>query len=366
LSGPDLTSKRLAGLRDKLARKKLKALLVSGPESRRYLSGFKAADGGLTESSGHLLVTGERAFLLTDFRYGQEAAEEAPGCEVKVYRDGLPKLLAELLAGEGLDQVGLESEYLTYAAVSRLRKALKGIRLVPTSGLVEGLRLIKDETEIGLIEAALAIIEAVVDEVIGRLEEGLSESQAAWWIVEGLRARGAEPAFEPIVASGPEAAKPHARPGGRLLGREETILIDAGARLEGYCSDITRTVWLGRPSDRFREVYAAVRQAQLAALAGLKPGLKTDEADGLARRVIEAAGFGELFGHSLGHGVGLAVHEGPNLSPLRSVPLRPGMIHTVEPGVYLPGWGGVRLEVMAAITPESCRILGGLDRFYSF
>jgi Xaa-Pro aminopeptidase len=226
--------------------------------------------------------------------------------------------------------------------------------------------LIKEAEEVAAVEAALAVIEAVAAEVLPSLAPGQSEAEAAWRILSGLRERGAGEAFETIVAAGPNAAKPHALPGGRRLAEGDTIVLDMGARLDGYCSDITRTAWLGRPSPRFKEIYGLVREAQLAAIAGIRPGMTTVEADRLARAVIDQAGYGEAFGHSLGHGVGLAVHEGPSLSPLRSEVLQPGMVHTLEPGVYLPDWGGVRLEVMALVTRTGVRVLGNLDWFYGF
>ncbi len=357
---------RLKKLRAALAPKKLDAILISQPENRRYLSGFKAEDGSLTESSGHLLITARKSFLLTDFRYAEEAEEEALGFEVQVYRQGLAQLLAGLLPEMKVGRLGFESDFLPFGAVKKLAKALKEIKLAPTEALASDLRTLKDNKEIKALEASLSVIEAVLDEAIGRLKPGVSEQEAAWWIIEGLKNRGAAPAFPPIVASGPNASKPHAVPTTRRLKARETIILDVGARVEGYCSDITRTVWLGRPTKKFEEIYAAVRRAQRAALEGVRPNMTTKEADALARKIIEEAGFGPAFGHGLGHGVGLATHEAPSLSPLKTTPLRKGMVFTVEPGVYLPGWGGVRLEVMAALERSGCRPLGGLDRFYNF
>ncbi|MBW2618108.1 MAG: aminopeptidase P family protein, partial [Deltaproteobacteria bacterium] len=202
--------------------------------------------------------------------------------------------------------------------------------------------------------------------LIGELKPGASEQETAWRVAEALHARGVGPAFPPLVASGPNASKPHAVPTGRPLQAGEPIIIDVGAKREGYCSDITRTVCLGQAGAKFQEVYRIVRQAQLAAIEGIKPGMKTDAADHLARRIIEEAGFGQAFGHSLGHGVGLAVHEAPSLSPLKSTVLAPGMVTTIEPAIYLPGWGGVRLEVMLLITETGAKLLGALDRFYDY
>jgi len=357
---------RLAALRESMAQADLSALLVSRPENRRYISGFKADDGALTESSGHLLVTPDQALLLTDFRYQEEAAEEAPGFAVKVYTKGLDKLLAELVPELGLKSIGFEEDYLIFRQVKTLAKELDGVELKPTSDLVADLRIIKEPAEIRAIEDSLALIEEVLDGLFNDLRPGMMEEVAAWRIISGLHERGAGIAFEPIVASGPNGAKPHAVPGSRKIREGETIVMDVGARLEGYRSDITRTAWLGPFSDKFKEVYSVVREAQLTAAEGIKPGMSTEEADALARKVIEKAGYGNAFGHSLGHGVGLETHEPPSVSPLKSSELKPGMIHTIEPGIYLPGWGGVRLEVMAEVTETGCRVLGGLNRFYTF
>lgn len=357
---------RLAALRESMDRTGLEALLISRPENRRYISGFKADDGALTESSGHLLITGEKALLLTDFRYQEEAEEEAPEFRVEVYSKGLARLLAELAGELSLKVLGFEEDYLIHKQVRILGQELEGLELRPTTDLVADLRIIKEPAEVEAIEASLALIEEVLDGLIGELAPGITEEAAAWRIVTGLKERGAGIAFEPIVASGPNGAKPHAVPGPRRIREGETIVMDVGALLDGYRSDITRTVWLGPFSDKFREVYSTVRRAQLAAVEGIEPGMSSVAADALAREVIQRAGYGPAFGHSLGHGVGLATHEPPNLSPLRPSVLEPGMIHTIEPGIYLPGWGGVRLEIMAHVTESGCRVLGNLDRFYTF
>ncbi len=357
---------RLAALRRNLSLTGLDAFLISRPENRRYISGFKAEDGALTESSGYLLLTQEEAFVLTDFRYQEEAQEETDGYQIRVYNQGLAKLLADLAGELGFKVLGFEEDYLLYRQYRTLTQELKGLELKPTPDLVADLRIIKEPAEVEAMEASLALIEEVLDELMEDLHPGMREDQAAWRIVSSLREKGAGTAFDPIVASGPNGAKPHAVPGSRQIREGETIVMDAGARLEGYCSDITRTAWLGPFSDKFKEVYSVVREAQLTAIRGIKPEMTAVEADALAREVIKKAGYGEAFGHSLGHGVGLATHEQPNISPLRSTRLLPGMIHTIEPGIYLPGWGGIRLEIMALITESGCRVLGGLDRFYTF
>ena len=357
---------RIEALRRSLGDQGIDALLISGPENRRYLSGFRAMDDTIVESPGRLLITPDHHLLLTDFRYQEDAADQAPDYEVAVYNKGLADLLVELQSRFGFKKLGFETEYTTVAVHRALADKLDMIELVPTSGLTADLRLIKSGAEIAAMEKSLAIIEDVLDQVIDRLAPGTTERRAAWWILEGLNDHGAGVGFEPIVAGGPNGAKPHATPSDRPMAEGEPIIFDVGAELDGYRSDITRTVCLGAPSDKFKEIYTIVRQAQLAALAGIKPGMTMKQADALAREVITEAGYGPDFGHSLGHGVGLAVHEAPHLSPLREDLLQPGMVHSVEPGIYLPGWGGVRLEVMATVTEDGCRELGQLNRFYQF
>jgi len=354
-------STTLDKLRRRLKRRGLDALLVSQPENRRYLSGFTAADHGISESAGVLLVTAAGpSFLLTDGRYRLQAEQEAAGFEIRVYPRGLFPLLRRLFSSLALKRLAFESDYLLHSVFVGLARlaAEKGIELVPLTGLVEELRQLKSAAELALIEQAVRLNEQVFAEVYGQLRPGLSEREVAALIEETMRRRGAEgPSFPTIVAAGPNGAMPHAVPTGRLLAEGEPIIIDMGLKVGGYCSDMTRTVVLGQPDARTLAMIRLVRQAQRAGLAALRPGVAGRHVDQVARRVIEEAGHGDHFGHSLGHGVGLNVHEGPSLSYRNRKLLRPGMVLTVEPGVYLPGWGGVRLENMAVVTEAGCRLL---------
>lgn len=362
---------RLLAVRQALRDRELDALLVCSPDNRRYLSGFSARDYLLTESSGFLLLGQEAAYLLTDFRYREWAAAEAPLFTIRIYEQGLGKLLAELLPELGIRRLGFEAAYLTYAAWQKLTQTVAAqgwqVEWLPVAEIVEPLRAIKSPEELVLIQRALAIAEEVLNWAISRLEPGRSEREVATWLERALIDAGAEgPAFPPIVASGPNSARPHHHPGDRRLAAGEPIIIDLGAVYQGYCSDITRTVVIGNPDARFREIYRLVRRAQQQAEQGLRAGLRTDAADALARDVIKAAGYGEAFGHSLGHGVGLAVHEAPSLSSRADTAtvLQAGMVTTVEPGIYLPGWGGVRLENLVLIQPEGAKVLNRLG-FYN-
>ena len=340
------------------------ALLVAGPENRRYLSGFAAREENLTESCGMLLVTREKAFLLSDFRYLEWAREEAPNFEVLVYTHSLGSTLAGLLKDLKVRALGFEATYLTYRQYHRLTLAVAEAGLnvdwQPLEGMVENLREVKTPEETAAIRRALALTEETLLEVAADLTPGLTEGQVAWEIERRLREKGAEGlAFTPIVAAGPNSARPHHQPGDYRLQTGEPIIIDMGARVAGYCADLTRTFILGAPDEQFRKIYDLVRRAQERAEQKLRAGMDSLAADALAREVIAAAGYGEAFGHSLGHGVGLAVHEGPSLSPHkdRATTLRAGSIVTVEPGIYLTGWGGVRLEDMALLHDDHAEVL---------
>ncbi len=363
---------RLAALRDILAAKNLEALLVAGSDNRHYLSGFTARDELLTETCGWLLITRREAFLITDFRYQEWASQEAPHCEVKVYKETLEAALAELLRAGGSRRLGFESAYLSFRNYQRLAAAAADagveVEWLPQEGLVEELREVKAPKEVAAIRQALRLTEKIFTEVAAWLVPGLTERQAAWEIERRLREAGSDGvAFPPIVAAGANSARPHHHPGDYVIRPGEPIIIDMGARLEGYCADMTRTIIMGEPTARFREIYTLVRQAQVRAEQGIRAGMDSLVADSLARDVIVQAGHGDAFGHSLGHGVGLAVHEAPSLSPHkdRASTLKAGSIATVEPGVYLPGWGGVRLEDMVLIHPDRAEVLTGLG-FYEW
>ncbi|MFZ5452931.1 MAG: aminopeptidase P family protein [Thermodesulfobacteriota bacterium] len=357
------TTSRLLALKDRWPPEQ-DALLVAGPENRRYLSGFTARDEILTETSGMLLITREKTFLLTDFRYLEWARQDASGLEVALYTQSLGATLAGLLKDTGVQVLGFEETYLTYRQYRRLTQAVAeaGVRVdwQPVSGLVEALRETKAPEEVAAIRRALALTEETLKEVARSLAPGQTEEEVAWRIEGLFRDKGADGlAFPPIVAGGPNSARPHHHPGDYRLQEGEPIIIDLGARVAGYCADLTRTFILGPPDEEFRKIYHLVRQAQEKAEKELRAGMDSRDGDALARDVIAAAGYGEAFGHSLGHGVGLAVHEAPSLSPNkdRATTLQADSIVTVEPGIYLTGWGGVRLEDMALLHPDRAEVL---------
>lgn len=367
MSLKETINNRLIRLRAAMAERGLDGLIVLGQENRHWLSGYTAADPQFNESAGLLLITTRRAALFTDGRYGIWAAREARGYEVIIHQAGAAEGLAPVIASEEAVRLGFEEERLSVAAFEGLRKALKGTELIPASGLVEGLREIKDQLEMRRIVKALRITEQALGRIMAWMKPGLTELETARRLEEIMVELGAEgPAFESIVASGPNAAEPHAAPGPRRFGPGDPVVVDCGARYKGYCSDITRTIIMGQPEPWLAKIYRTVREAQILAIKEIGPGVSSRAVDQAARAHIEAAGYGPYFNHSLGHGVGLATHEAPTLSRLKDTSLKPGMVVTVEPGIYIKGRGGVRLEQMVKVTQRGARVLNKDQTFYSF
>ena len=335
-------SERLERLRGQLAGKGVDAVFITRAENRRYLSGFHG-------SAGYLLITAGAAVLATDFRYTEQAVAEAPDFEILRISNSLADWFPGLANDLGIKTLGFEAADVSFDYHRRLGQALKRkqvpVRLAPLHDLVETLRAVKNPGEIDLISRAAAIGDAAFNAVEPDIRPGLTELQVAWELEKSLRENGSEPLpFEIIVASGPNAALPHHRPSDRAICKGEAVVIDMGARYGGYASDLSRTICAGAPDDTFRKVYGTVLKAQTAAISQITAGVTGHRADSAARKVIRAAGYGEAFGHSLGHGVGLAEHELPRLGPGSHETLTDGMVFTIEPGIYLTGWGGVRIE----------------------
>jgi len=346
---------RLANLRQKLTEKPLDALLVSHNENRTYLSGMPSWDG-------YLLITAKEAVLATDSRFTEAAKMECPDYDVFQIVGKAESWFPNLLGKATARRLGFEADNLTFAfdhtLTEIIAKAGAGVELVPVEGMVQSLRMVKDPGEIALIARAAEITDQSLAHLMHRIHPGMTELEAAWEIEKFMREHDSEPvAFELIVAAGPNAALPHHRPSSRPIQAGEPVVIDIGARVGGYCADLTRTICLGRTDDQFRKVYDTVLAAQLAALAMIKEGMTGEAADSLARTVISEAGYGDKFGHSLGHGVGLEVHEAPLVSPRSTQVLSSGMVFTVEPGIYLPGWGGVRIEDLVTLEDGKLKIL---------
>lgn len=357
----DGRERRLAALRIAIAAAKLDALLVSSLSNIRYLTGFSG-------SSALVIVTADDVLLLTDFRYSIQANVEA-GAVARVMIEPTSlwsRLWAELPAMRDVESIAFESAHVTHADFQRLVEPPQGgakWQWRPAVNLVETLRERKDEGEIALIRDAARIAELALARTVKRVKAGMTELGICGLLEGELRACGSEShPFETIIASGERSALPHARSSGRVVGSGDLLLIDFGAEVGGYCSDITRTFVVGKASAEQRDIHDVVREANGTASGAIRAGMRGKDADALARGYIERRGWGEEFGHSLGHGIGLEVHEGPRLSKLNDAPLPVGSVVTIEPGIYRPGWGGVRIEDDVLLTSEGREVLTSFPR----
>jgi Xaa-Pro aminopeptidase len=338
-------------LKDTTADRKLDGLVVTELVNVRYLSGF-------TGSNGVLLLGSGPPILLTDPRYEIQAADQTD-CRVRVVRGPLTKAAGSLLRRKRWSRIGFESDRILHATYAALREELPlAAELVPASGLVEQLRLIKSEAEITLIRESMAICSKAFLRTMRRVRPGVREYEVAAELDYQMRKLGAEkPAFDTIVASGPRSALPHASPTLKTLVNNELLLIDMGASHHGYASDMTRMAHLGRPARKAKQLHGAVLEAQLAALDAVRPGLTAGTIDRRARTVLKRHGLDRLFAHSTGHGLGLEIHEPPRIGKGDRTRLEVGMVITVEPGVYVEGFGGVRIEDTIVVTGSGCEIL---------
>jgi Xaa-Pro aminopeptidase len=356
---PEIKS-RIEKLIGGLGKKNIDGIFISQPENRRYLSGF---DG----SAGFLIIMPDKRILATDSRYTVQAKNQAPEYEVFTITSDIGGWFPGLAAGLKIGNLGVEGEYLTFSLYRRLCDILgkdkSGLELVPVEDMVESLRAVKEPGEIELISQAAGIADAAMDYIREELRPGITERKAAWEIEKFMREKGSQPVpFDVIVASGPNSALPHAQPSARAIQEAEPIVIDIGARVGGYASDLSRTLCLGTPDKTFKKVYDTVLGAQTGAMAILKPGMSGAEADQIARIIIEEGGYGEAFGHGLGHGVGLATHEKPRLGPNSAETLTNGMVFTIEPGIYIEGWGGVRIEDLVIMEKGKVREISKAEK----
>jgi Xaa-Pro aminopeptidase len=359
---------RLDRLRQKMAEVELDVLLVSSPiedifgnvgANRRYLSGF-------TGSVGYLLITQEAALIAVDFRYYEQAQREALGFTLFPASGPLSDWFASLVGEAALagKKLGFQAGDITVATYQTITKAVKDMpasqrpKLLAAPPLVEGLRAIKDADELAAIQRAVDLGDEAFVAIAQRIEPGWTEAQAAWEIEKYIREHGGEGvSFKIIVAAGPWAAMPHAYPRDERIQKGEPILIDMGVRLGGYCSDLSRTLFLGQPDKQFDKIYDIVLTAQLTAEALIRKDMTGEQAHLLAHNVIAETGYGENFGHGLGHGVGLQVHETPRLIRASKDVLADSMVFTIEPGIYISGWGGVRIEDMVVLEDGRPRVL---------
>jgi Xaa-Pro aminopeptidase len=341
---------RRTRLRASFPQHKIEALLVTALPNIRYLSGF-------TGSNGALLLTSERAVLFTDPRYQTQAPLETD-CEIKIAKGPLLTEAVKAVKRFRILRLAFERGRASFEAYDFLRREAAGVKLIPVTGLIEALRNVKSPSEIGTIKASVELNSAALEKGLRSFRHGMTESDLAAELEYRMRQLGADgPAFDTIVASGRRTALPHAHPGATPIENDQLLLIDMGASVAGYTSDMTRTYAVGRLAPKARRIYRAVLESQLAAIDAVKAGVSSSSVDGAARNVLKRHGFDKLFIHSTGHGLGLEIHEGPRIGRKEATPLEAGMAITIEPGVYVENFGGVRIEDTVIVTESGCQVL---------
>ncbi len=356
------TEARVERVRSALADQNLDAILITHPSNRFYLTGFTGEDIAPNESSGHLIITASDAVLVTGSVNVTQAEAQSPHVRVIRREGGWAKADAGVVFDLGVSRIGYEADAMLEGVfrgiTEELRERGREIEWVAVDGLVEKLRATKSPSEIELLRKAFEITNTAFDHVAQTIQAGQTEREIAWKIHVAMVELGAEgPAFPTIVAAGTHAARPHHEPGERVIAEGEPIVIDMGARYHGYCADLTRTVWVGEPDEKLREVYPIVAQAVEEVLERIGHGASGKTMDEAARSFIEGRGFGDAFSHGLGHGVGVRVHESPSMHKESEDTLATGNVVTIEPGVYLPEWGGVRVEDVVLITDDGIEVL---------
>ena len=312
---------------------------------------------GFTGTAGVAVISGTEAKFITDFRYVEQADAQAEGYEIVQHKGPIHEEIAKQVKMMGINKLGFEKDHVTYSTYETYRQAIAA-DFVPVSGLIEKMRLIKDAGELKIIQEAVDIADAAFTHILDFIKPGVREIDVSNELEFFMRKQGAvSSSFDIIVASGYRSALPHGVASEKVIEKGELVTLDFGAYYKGYCSDITRTVAVGKPSDELKEIYNTVLEAQIKGVEGIKPGMTGKEADALTRDYITEKGYGEYFGHSTGHGMGLEVHEGPGLSHKSDVILEPGMVVTVEPGIYIAGVGGTRIEDDVIITENGNKIL---------
>jgi Xaa-Pro aminopeptidase len=345
---------RLAGLRQSMRESGLNSLLVNRREDVRYLSGF-------TGSSGTLVITPKRACLITDFRYKEQARRETTGITILIQKKDYFEAVQDVVARMNVDTLWFDESAITVEGFRIFKK--KGFKIKGHPDLVHKLRQQKDSRELANIRTAIRRSEEAFRELQEEIRPGATERELGLQLENLIRRKGSRrAAFDIIVASGANGAMPHAAVTNRRLKEGDMVTFDFGAEANGYYSDMTRTVCIGRPSAKQREIHGIVLRAQAAAIQSVRVGVSCKVVDDAAREVIKCAGYGRFFGHGTGHGIGLMVHEGPSVSPLSRDTIKTNMVFTVEPGVYIPGWGGVRIEDMVQVTQTGTKVLTSLPR----
>jgi Xaa-Pro aminopeptidase len=357
---------RHKSVRDAMKELNLDGLLLTHAPDLSYLTNFSGED-----SVG--LITAKDFLLVTDFRYKEQAEIEAGWLKVTIREAKMADACAKVLLEAKVKRVGFEANFTTVGQLDALQIALKEqskegkpLEMVPLDNVMTKIRRVKDDNEIDLIRKSVGVAEEAFEAIRAVIQVGQTENYLAGQLVFELRSRGASnSSFPVIVAAGANSSLPHYRPGETLVQKDQPLLIDWGALYKGYCSDLTRTLMIGRVSDRMKHIYKVVLESQQAAISFLRPGVTTTQADRVARDIIDKAGFKDFFGHGLGHGIGREIHELPAMNrTTKEEELRPGMVVTVEPGIYLPGEGGVRIEDDVLITHSGCEVLSSLDKTF--
>lgn len=334
---------KLIRLREAMGKVNIDSLFITNPYNRRYLTGF-------TGTAGVVFISQKSAKLITDFRYIEQAGKQVQGFEIVEHKGTVIEEVAKQAQELKSKKLGFEQGYLTFAAYKAYEKQVQ-TELVPTSGIIENLRLIKTPAEIKILKEAADVADRAFTHILNFIRPGITELAVSNELEFFMRKEGAtSSSFDTIVASGKRSALPHGVATDKVIETGDLVTLDYGAYYNGYVSDITRTVAVGQPSEKLVKIYDIVLEAQLRGMAGIKPGMTGKEADALTRTFINEKGYGEYFGHSTGHGIGLEIHEGPALSIKSDLILQPGMAVTVEPGIYVPGVGGVRIEDDTMIT----------------
>lgn len=336
---------KLERLRADFAALGIDGILITSPYNRRYISNF-------TGTAGVCLISAEKALFITDFRYIEQASKQCQGFEIIKFASSIPNEVAEQAKKLGINKLGFEEDYVTFSSFKSFEKEAEA-ELIPVSGVIEKLRLIKSSAEIKILKEAADIADAAFKHILDFLRPGVTELEVSNELEFFMRKAGAvSSSFDTIVASGSRSALPHGVASDKIIETGDMVTLDYGAYYKGYVSDITRTVAVGEPDEKLKQIYNIVLEAQLKGMEGIKPGMTGKEADALTRNYIAEHGYGEYFGHSTGHGIGLEVHEGPSLSSKSDLILEPGMVVTCEPGIYIPGLGGVRIEDDTLITKD--------------
>lgn len=334
---------KLNKIRTAMQKENLDALLITSPINRRYMTGF-------TGTAGAVVITLEKAIFITDFRYTSQASEQAKGFEVVEHKQSIISEIRDQLLAAKVKRIGFEKDHVTFAMYEQYKSAIDG-ELVPVSNLVENLRLYKSADELKIMKKAAEIADQAYQHIQGFIKPGVKEIEISNELEFFMRRQGADSSsFDTIVASGWRSALPHGVASEKEIQNGELVTLDYGALYQGYCSDTTRTVAVGEISDELKNIYDIVLEAQLRGVKGIKPGMTGKEADALTRDYISEKGYGDHYGHSAGHGLGMEVHEAPALSRLSETTLQPGMVVTVEPGIYVPDVGGCRIEDDIIIT----------------